>query len=358
MTAAKFIDHIVDPMLALEGDIVREANVPAQELFGQDEETIEGSPLVNLFPQQESLADRYEHVLTHYEDIGGIVEGETKHFERDHETIEAILEGSDPKERDPDIGIYRDSSLEYYHLTASSLAEAPVPSDRLVTFRDITDVKRRERDLDFLMQVVSRVLRHNLRNDLTVARGYAATIEEEAEEPFDDMAAQIRDTCFELVQTSEKARYIQQAIDAAKLVPFELDRIVTESVESVREDNPDATIETDIPEVTVKANPKFPRALTDSVENGVIYNDTPLQVEVTAERDGEWVDLEIRDNGSGIPENELDALTHRGESDLVHGSGAGLWLTYTVVEQSGGEISFDVGSGGTTVEIRLPVADE
>ena len=358
MTAAKFIDHVSDPMLALEGEVVREANAPAQRLFGTDEATIEGSPLADLFPQRAGLADRYERVLTHYQDIGGVVEEETRHFDREHDTIAALLDGGDPTDRDPDIGIYRNGRLEYFHLTTSCLDAAPVDSDRLVTFRDITSVKRRERDLDFLMQVLNRVLRHNLRNDLTVAQGYAATIAERGDDSVAEMAAQINDTCMDLVQTSEKARYIQQAIDASDAVSFDLDRILPECVDDATDDGPDATVETDVPAVTVEANPKLQRALTDVIENAVRYNDPPRRVEITSEHDGPWVYIAVADNGHGIPQTELDALTHRGETDLVHGSGAGLWLIYTVVEESGGEITFDTDGNGTTVRMRLPVAED
>ncbi len=358
MTAETFIDHVSDPMLALEGNVVREANAPAQRLFSAAEDAIEGDPLSAVFPQRAALADRYDRVLTHYQDIGGIVEGDVRHFNCDHPTIAALLAGGDPADADPDIGIYRDGRLEYYHLTTSCLEDAPVDSDRLVTFRDITSVKRRERDLDFLMQVVSRVLRHNLRNDITVAQGYAATIEERGGDSLAEMAARISDTCIDLVRTSEKARYIQQAIDADERVRFDLPTIVEDSVADALDDGPDAAVETAVPEVAVRANLKLPRALTETVENATRYNDPPRRVNVTAEREGPWVHLVVGDNGEGIPQAELDALTHRGETDLVHGSGAGLWLTYTVVEESDGEITFDTTGDGTTVRMRLPVADE
>ena len=357
MTAGKFIDHVSDPMLALEDGVVREANAPAQRLFSADEESLEGSPLADLFPQRLNLADRYERVLTHYQDIGGVVAGEVRHFDRDHDTIAALLAGGDPADADPDIGIYRDGRLEYFHLTTSCLEDAPVESDRLVTFRDITSVKRRERDLDFLMQVVSRVLRHNLRNDLTVANGYAEAIEERGDESVAEMAAQISDTCLDLVRTSEKARHIQQAIDADERVTFDLPRVVEESLADALEETPEATVETAVSDLAVRANPELPSALTDIIENAVRYSDSPRRVEITAEREGPWVTLEITDNGGGIPQTELDALTHRGETDLVHGSGAGLWLTYTVVEESDGEITFDTTGDGTTVRMRLPAVD-
>jgi signal transduction histidine kinase len=359
MASWKLLDHMADPVVALGGGVVLSTNEPARSLFGVRDDSLAGTALDSLLTADETLADRYEESLTHYQDIAGIVEDKRRHFERDHPAIESLLAGDDPESASPDIGLFVDGSLEYYHVTTSPLDDADVDGDRLVTFREITHLKDRERDLDFLMQVMTRVLRHNLRNDLTVARGYAATIEEETDGPVTGMAAQIRETCADLVTTSEKARRIQRAITADHTTRFDLDSVVTDAVETVASEMvPDAEFDVAVPETTVDANPELPHALEDCIENGARYSeaDTP-RVTVTASREGPWVCLEIEDNGPGIPERELETLTERGETDLVHGSGAGLWLTYTVVEESGGHIAYDTDGDGTTVRIRLPRAD-
>lgn len=61
-------------------------------------------------------------------------------------------------------------------------------------------------------------------------------------------------------------------------------------------------------------------------------------------------------SGPGIPDHELAALDRRGETDLTHGSGAGLWLLYTTVLESRGSVSFETEEG-TTVRIRLPASN-
>jgi signal transduction histidine kinase len=63
--------------------------------------------------------------------------------------------------------------------------------------------------------------------------------------------------------------------------------------------------------------------------------------------------IEIEDDGPGIPESELDPLAAGGETQLVHGSGAGLWIVDRVVRYSGGTVEFDSSESGTVVRLIL-----
>jgi len=355
MDPAQLLEYIPDPAIAVDGaDRLRAFNGAARELFDTDGDAT-GQAVSTLFTSSPDLAERYAETLGHYTDVGGIVEDGVRHFDVDHPTVAALLEGTDPEASDPDVGVLVDGRLQYFHVTESALADPFDGSARLVVFREITDLKRRERDLDFLMQVVTRVLRHNLRNDLTVVRGYAETIEDRASDPVTGLAAEIDRKCQELVETSEKARLIQDVIDADSRVEFDLATVVADCLATL--DHDDAELTVDVPSVDVAANPHLPRAIEDMIENGIVYSDDPARVEITATREDPWVVFSVADDGPGIPDDELETLTRRSESDLVHGSGAGLWLTYTVVEESGGEITYDTGEDGTTVRMRLPVAD-
>jgi K+-sensing histidine kinase KdpD len=68
--------------------------------------------------------------------------------------------------------------------------------------------------------------------------------------------------------------------------------------------------------------------------------------------------LDIADNGPGIPETEREVLTRGTETQLVHGSGIGLWIIHWVVTRYGGELSFEEREdGGSVVRLSLPAAD-
>jgi signal transduction histidine kinase len=63
----------------------------------------------------------------------------------------------------------------------------------------------------------------------------------------------------------------------------------------------------------------------------------------------------VRDNGPGIPEDELVPLQEGTETPLKHGSGLGLWLVEWGISRLGGTIQFDANEPrGTVVWLRLP----
>ena len=359
MTARGFIDQFSDPILGLDGTQIRLLNEAAREEFDVTAD-LEGESVSALFATDETLATRYEDELVHFTDVGGVIDGGTRHFDADHPTIAALLDGRQSVP-DPDVGLFKDGQLQYYHLSSSPVEDEGIT--QLVTFRDVTRLKGRERDLDFLMQVLSRILRHNIRNELTVAQGYTSTIADRTDEPVPDYAAQVLHTCDKILDTTEKARRIQKAISADERIPFHLPRVVDDVLASVEQDVDEitddlsATVDVDVPDVTALANPMLADAIEEAVENSIEHSDGEATVKVTAEREGPWTDVRVIDDGPGIPEKELETLDQRGETSLVHGSGAGLWLVYTIVQESGGNVVFDSDDAGTTVRMRLPVAD-
>jgi len=82
-------------------------------------------------------------------------------------------------------------------------------------------------------------------------------------------------------------------------------------------------------------------------------------IRVTTRRDGPWVEIRIRDSGTGIPEKARAKVfdpffTTKG---LGKGTGQGLAIAHAVVvEKHGGTITFETETGmGTTFTIRLPL---
>ncbi|WP_394338989.1 sensor histidine kinase [Halorubrum sp. CSM-61] len=73
----------------------------------------------------------------------------------------------------------------------------------------------------------------------------------------------------------------------------------------------------------------FETAIEEGVENAVKHNDSPSPtVRIRVERrDGEWIEIEIEDDGPGIPEHETHVL-ERGETSLKHADRLGIWLMY------------------------------
>ena len=82
-------------------------------------------------------------------------------------------------------------------------------------------------------------------------------------------------------------------------------------------------------------------------------------IHVSTRRDGEWVEIRVRDTGTGIPEKARAKIFDPFFTTKAVGKGTGQGLAIAhavVVEKHGGAISFETETGkGTTFIIRLPL---
>jgi len=81
-------------------------------------------------------------------------------------------------------------------------------------------------------------------------------------------------------------------------------------------------------------------AIEEAVENAVKHNDSAepvVEIRIHA-RSGGRIDVEIEDNGPGIPDQELEVLS-QGETSLKHADRLGIWFMYWVVSRVGGTFS-------------------
>ena len=84
-------------------------------------------------------------------------------------------------------------------------------------------------------------------------------------------------------------------------------------------------------------------------ENGNIY--------LTSNRTADFIEIEIRDDGPGIPHDQLGRIFDAFYTTKPSGKGTGLGLSicHTIVKQMGGTILVDSAEGkGTTFTVRLP----
>jgi len=222
-----------------------------------------------------------------------------------------------------------------------------------------SELREREQRLG----VLNRVLRHNLRNEMTVILNYAELLRETADDGRTEKAAStIVETGRDLTDLSEKARQIEDALDdeALGLREQEVVAIVEGIVADLREEYPDAEITLTAPDTQqVAAVESLWIAIRNVCENALEHTDADEpRVDVTVEteeRDGEGrVRIAVADNGPGIPDQEKNVLVEGEETSLQHGSGLGLWLVYWVVDKSRGTLVFDDNDPrGSVVTLEL-----
>jgi PAS domain S-box-containing protein len=228
---------------------------------------------------------------------------------------------------------------------------------RIVGFsRDITDRRRRERQL----RVMDNLLRHNLRNDLNVIIGHAELARERGDATVAADMETIVDTSIDLLGTAEKEREIVDTIvDIGTPERLDVTEAVREAATDLRAAYPEADIELALPEsATALALSETERALYELLENAVKHADRTPEVTVAVRRLGDDIEIVIADNCPEIPDYEFEPLLGAAElSALSHGTGLGLWLVYWVVDLSDGSLRFESDDGGNRVTVRLPRGD-
>ena len=222
---------------------------------------------------------------------------------------------------------------------------------------DITPRKHRQRQL----RVVDRILRHNIRNDVSVISGYASYLDETGCAAESDAIDSIVQRSQQLLSTAEKGHVVVDVLsDAREPDTFDVVPDVERTIERLRAAHDAVESETALPETsTVTALREIDLALRELLENSVVHHEGRPSVDVAVVSTDDTVEIRITDDGPGIPEREYEILSGTADVDpLSHGSGMGLWLVHWIVRLSGGDISFESSADGSTVVIVLPAGDE
>ena len=108
---------------------------------------------------------------------------------------------------------------------------------------------------------------------------------------------------------------------------------------------------------------RIEQTLTNLLSNAIKFSPAGSSVRLLTRTDGDDVEIQVCDRGRGIPPGQLEAVFDRFQqidgSDAREKGGTGLGLTIcrTIVEQHGGRIWADHGpGGGTTLMVRLPIS--
>ncbi|TQQ82949.1 PAS domain S-box protein [Halonotius terrestris] len=205
-----------------------------------------------------------------------------------------------------------------------------------------------------LATVLNRVLRHNLRNDMAVIRGRTQIMAEQlADDTHSEIALRNID---KLIQLGEKARELESIVaDTSEPQTVDLRALIDRVVTTVSDDNPNATISVECSEtVSAQVLRSFEQALFEIVENAATHCGESPTITVRIEPRDDTVEIQVSDDGPGLPKQERDVLTAGAETPLVHGSGLGLWLVNWVVSSHDGTIEPTVTPEGTTMAISIP----
>lgn len=212
---------------------------------------------------------------------------------------------------------------------------------------------------DQYYEVLNRVLRHNLRNDMNVIRSTADLLRRNPEMNPGAIADEIDHTTDSLLATVDKARSLERlAIDNPLSIETVDMTAVADRLGRRYEHTDSLTCHCDHEPIAVDTDRRLvENMLGEAIENAIEHNtatDPEVRLDVrsaTGERYA--VELVVSDNGPGIPDTELRPLRQDEETELLHGSGIGLWILKWCTTRLEGDVTFDTADG-TAVVIRLP----
>lgn len=216
---------------------------------------------------------------------------------------------------------------------------------------DITKQRLQRRRLE----VLNRVLRHDLRTDANIILAHANMLDESTERDA------IRERALAMTERGDTARRVEQALDTSTdRRPIELTDLVESCLNNIETE---VAVQTKLSETTVHGSSALRIAIDELLENAVEYNNSAdptvwVSTESKAADSGDLATLRIADNGPGLPEKEQAVFQAGSETALQHSDGLGLWVARWVVAELGGGIIVDGRDPqGTVIELYLPTSE-
>lgn len=261
--------------------------------------------------------------------------------------------------------IYRNTLCEIpYHVRPEQHQNDGDPDPNIVTVLEqassLSESRRRVEAHEQRLEVINHIFRHNIRNDMNILLSYLELLDRKelvAQEAQDELAT-MRETLERFIDTSERARYIEQTLQESSVVTVDLASVLAEVIAELEQEFPNAAFDVDCPEsVPVVADENVDVAVEELCQNAVVHaaTDTPtVSVEVTAAETPGSVRLAVENEGRPIPAAARRAITEGTQTQLRHNSGLGLWLVKWIVDKSYGELAFDETKDRCRVQVTLP----
>ncbi|MEX2563675.1 MAG: HAMP domain-containing sensor histidine kinase [Candidatus Paceibacterota bacterium] len=237
---------------------------------------------------------------------------------------------------------------------------------------DYAELYKKLKELDKMKDEFISMASHELRTPLTHIRGYVDMLQDE------DLTDETRETLKHIdSQALELDRLVADMLDVKRLeqgrIKFDLkevtpDRVIEEVVEDSQRsaEVKGLNLGTNIKDTgRIYIDPsRLKQVLVNLVGNSVKYTDKG-SIMVKQERKGDEIEIRVHDTGQGMSAEEQKQLFGKfsrvGSKDQqrnIKGTGLGLWITKTIVEQMGGSISAESIEGvGSDFIVRFPIAD-
>ena len=213
------------------------------------------------------------------------------------------------------------------------------------------------------------VLAHDVRNYLSPISGWVYLLRHQAETRGDDEGRQHAEGALRSI--TGLSRLVTNLLDVARidrglfdldLEPVDLAELAREAAAMIGSAAHKVSVEASVAVLVNGDRQRLRQCLDNLITNAVSHSprDAPVSVFLEeVDRDGKkWGQLEVVDEGPGVPDEVLPRLFERFASGRAKagGIGLGLYLAQRIVRAHGGDISVESSSGkGTRFTLQLPM---
>ncbi len=219
---------------------------------------------------------------------------------------------------------------------------------------EIDELGRRVRLRESLAQLgeMSAGIAHEFKNSLATISGYGQMLSGESDPLVRQYAGKV------VGETANLSRIVNDFLSFAR--PQELHMETIDLRPLLRECAQESGVEAEtdgLPDITLQGDRTalrqvFSNLLRNSAE--AARDGLPAQVVISGELDGETVRLVLRDNGRGIPAENLPRVFIPFFTTKAEGTGLGLALVHRIVTQHGGTASVSSDESGATFTLSFP----
>jgi len=214
---------------------------------------------------------------------------------------------------------------------------------------------------------------HELRTPLTSIRGFAQTmlnswdmLDDESKKQFIKIIEEQSNRLIKLVENILAVTKSQNT-DNYVFKNIEPNSAIQSVLPIVQQQYPNKQIKTffnkNLPEILIDKD-KFQQIIMNLTENACKYSDENTKVTIKTDyADNNTVSIKITDTGIEIKDEDKDRIFEKFSridnplTRAVQGSGLGLYITKTLVENMNGTITVESENHKTTFEVRMPICD-
>ncbi len=234
-----------------------------------------------------------------------------------------------------------------------------------ITRRKTVEQNLRERNEQ--LSLLNRIVRHDIRNDMSVIQGWAKLLRDELspeeEEILDPILRASQHTTDLTRDVRELMTVLGEEGTAVELQSIDVVGVIEEEVERVRRtfETAEIQIRSVRSSIDVQANTMLSSLIGNLLNNAVQHTDEETaKITIDIDVREESVIVTVTDNGPGIPDEQRNSVFEQETKGLnSDGTGLGLYLVDTLVDVYGGSISIsDNEPKGAVFTVELVRAAE